>query len=196
MTICYLLLSFSLKRLRNIFLHYTYCAVKFVMWWYLKLSLKLLFRDILRMICHIIFKRGCINFLKTTEQLAIYRYLCIASFKTCMKYNRWWQINPCTKYARIRVFTDPYSSTFSHISCSEFLVSFLKFFFCFFFSFLVTFNVMHEVVFSVRTSQKNMLKVSLTVLFYQRLNIHFTHITAILSPYRNQSVDLLNKSID
>ena len=50
-------------------------------------------------------------------------------------------------------------------------------------------------LFQFDLAKKNMLKVSLRV-FYQHLNIHFTHITAMLSSYGNQSVDFLNKSID
>lgn len=62
----YYLLCFSLKRLWIFFVPYTYTSVKLVIvvWRYRQLSLRLLFRDIMRMIFHIDFKCGSINFHK------------------------------------------------------------------------------------------------------------------------------------
>ena len=52
--------------------------------WYLQLSLKLLFRDILRMICHFEFKYGSMNFDKQRKQPVKYLLLVIAlSINSC-----------------------------------------------------------------------------------------------------------------
>ena len=52
-----------------------------MIWWYRELPYKLLFRDILRLICYIDFKSGSINFHKVWKQPAKYQCLHIAHDK-------------------------------------------------------------------------------------------------------------------
>ena len=60
----------GLKRMLNIFLYYNYCTVKYVYVVYLQLTLKSIFSNFLRMICHIDFKWGSITFYKQRKQPA------------------------------------------------------------------------------------------------------------------------------
>ena len=68
------------------FLPYTYRIVCLFMCWYGQLSLKVLFRDILRMICHIDFKYGSFNFHQQRKQPAKYQHLSIAPLNNKKKY--------------------------------------------------------------------------------------------------------------
>ena len=100
--------DFFIKRVWNIFLHCTYCAVEVVYVMVSSIVVEIVFCDILRMICYIDFKCSSINFHKQRKEPARYQYLCIGhlTFKTYIHDNgtvefnlnliwifMWYQIN-------------------------------------------------------------------------------------------------------
>ena len=78
----------SEKECKIFFFHIFTAQLNLFLWWDRQLWLKLLFCDILRMICYIEFKCGSINFHKLRTQPKKYQYLGIAFlncyFKPCL----------------------------------------------------------------------------------------------------------------